>query len=102
MLGGAQPSARHRAYKGQQPCLPEALHEQMGVMNTSTVSAWGPPSEWPLACPPSPEGNLVRCVVLEADFPRHGTCRWWTDVAVIVPRILDILWWNAAYDGIRD
>jgi hypothetical protein len=46
---GTQPSTRHCAYESQQPCLPEALHEQMGVMDTSTVSAWEPPSEWPLA-----------------------------------------------------
>jgi hypothetical protein len=49
VLGGAQASTRHRAYKGQQPRLPEALQEQMGILDNSTVPAWGPPSEWPRA-----------------------------------------------------
>jgi hypothetical protein len=65
-------------------------------MDTSTVSASGPPSEWPLK-PPIPEGPLVRYVVLAAGSPRHGTRGWWADVAVIVPRILDISWWNAPH-----
>jgi hypothetical protein len=39
----------------------------------------------------------VRCVVLEAGLPRNDTRGWWKDVAVIVPRILQILWWDAPY-----